>query len=170
MHTFDDFELARTDEDISINTREENCLAITKMAQQCRKSIEIISHNLNPEIYDTVEFVEATKRMILDNRHTKVRILVFQTQSIVKKGHRLVDLAKDLSSFIEFRVPGEEFRSFNEALFIADSIGYIHRFNAERFEGMVNFNDLRVSKYLRQHFERMWDRSETDVNFRKLSI
>jgi len=170
MNTFDNYELGRTDDAVSIETREDNFLAIIKMVQQCRNTIEIISHNLNPAIYDTVDFVEATKHMILNNRHAKVRILAFETQAIIRRGHRLVDLAMDLSSFIEFRTPGQEFRSFNEALFIADSTGYIHRFSAERFEGTVNFNDHRVSKYLRQHFEEMWDKSTTDMNFRRLSI
>jgi hypothetical protein len=170
MYKFDDYTLGRTDETVQLENRDENRIAALRMVQQSRHSIAIISRTLAPEVYDNVEFVEAMKNLILQNRHSNVRLLVFDTQSIIRHGHRLISLIMNLSSYIECRTPGPEFSHFNEDLFIADSIGYIHRLNADRFESTLNFNDPRVSRHLLQDFQHMWDRAVPDSNFRKLHI
>ena len=170
MHMFENHELGRTDELIRIETSKENRHAIEIMAQQCHRSIEIISRSLDPKIYDTVKFLDFVKKMILDNRRAKVRLLVFEPKTIVQKGHRLMNLAMTLSSFIEFRIPGEDFKDFNESLFLADTTGYIHRPNEDRFEGTLNFYDKLTSKHLLEKFEQIWEKSSPDPNLRKLNI
>ena len=170
MYTFDNYELGRTEDTVAIESREENRLATIRMSQQSRNSIEIISRQLDSEIYDTQEFIDAIRRIILENHHARVRILVLDPRIIVNQSHRLVNLAMDLSTFIEIRKPGIEHSGFNEALFVADSCGYIHRLKSDRYEGTVNFNDRRTTKYLLDHFDEMWSKSHGDMNLRKLHI
>lgn len=170
MHTFDDYELGRTDDTVRIENREENVHAITKMASQCRYTIEIISRELEPAIFDTVEFVEAAKRLALGNKRARVRMLVFEPVKIVRRGHRLITLATSLSSFLESRVPSQEHKSFNETMFIADATGYLHRLDTDRFEGAVNFNDRRASKHLLAKFDGMWARAKPDMNLRRMTL
>jgi len=170
MDTFEGFELGETDETIQVDTREQNRLATTKMAQQSRRTIEIISRELDPVIYDTVDFVEAIKKLAISHRHAKIRILVFAPKAIVRRGHRLVDLAKILSSFISIYTPSKKFKNFNESLFIADKTAYVHRLTTERFEGTLNFNDKRYSKNLLTQFEKMWNEATPDANLRRMHI
>lgn len=170
MQIFEDYKLGHTDDAVQIGSRKQNRLAITKMVQQCKKTIEIVSRELDPPFFDTEEFVEACKKMVLANRNAKIRIIVFEPQAIVRRGHRLVNLAGTLSSFFEFRKPGHEHTDFNEALFITDNTGYVHRPNTERFEGVVNFNDKRQSKYLLHKFDEIWERSTPDSNMRHMHI
>jgi len=155
---------------IDIGTREENGIAVVKMAQQCRRAIEIISRNLDPPLFDDSDFLDAAKGMALKNRGLSVRLLVFEPKKIVSRRHRLVDLARSLPTFIEMRVPPVEYKDFNEMVFIADSTGYLHRLYAERYEAKVNFNDKRVARYLVKEFDEMWDKSAQDINLRQLSI
>ena len=75
-----------------------------------------------------------------------------------------------MPSYIEFRRPGKEYDNFNESLFIADSMGYVYRNSATRFEGSINFNDKRKSKTFMDVFEEMWSRSTPDANLRQLTI
>ncbi len=170
MSIFDDYELGRSDDTLQIESREENQAAVTKMAQQSRHSIEIISRELDPALYDSVDFVDAVKKMILDNRRAKVRIMVFESRAISSRGHRLVTLAENLSSFIDIRNPGVEHKDYNESLFIADTVAYIHRLNAERFEASLNFCDKRRSKMLLNQFDEMWETATPDANLRKIQI
>ncbi len=170
MHTFENYRLGIEDDEVLIDTAGGNHLAATMMAQQCKRNVGIISRELDPVIYDTDTFVEALKQALLENRRAKVRIIVFNTQVISRRGHKLLELAGNLPSYIEFRKAGKEYDDFNESLFVADVTGYIYRNNAERFEGKVNFNDKRRSKILMNVFEEMWNRSTPDPNLRKLSI
>lgn len=170
MLSFDDFELGRTDDTVTVDSREENQNAVLKMARQSKWTIEIISRELDPDLFDRVEIIDTLKRMVLNNRQATIRMLVFDVKKIVSRGHRLVDLARSLPSFIDIRVPAKEHQGFNEMLFIADATGYLHRLHSERFDATINFNDKRVAKHLRLEFDEMWGKATQDSNLRQLTI
>lgn len=170
MYTFDNYELGLTDDNVTIESRDENRFATIKMVQQSRNSIEIISRDLDSQIYDTPEFIDAIRKIILENNHARIRIIVLDPRVIIKQSHRLVNLAMDLSTFIDIRKPGIEHSGFNEAMLLADACGYIHRLKSDRYVGTVNFNDGRTTRYLQNRFNEMWNKSLSDVNLRKLHI
>jgi len=170
MQTFEDCDLGVTEDEFSVDLREENRLAVTRMAQQCKTSIEIISRELDPDLFDTTEFIEAVKIMISNNHRSLVRILVFNPKRLVSRRHRLLDLARTLTSNIDIRVPSYEHMNFNAMIFISDATGYLHRNYPGRFEASVNFNDKRTSRNFRKEFNEMWDKASQDSNLRKLAI
>jgi hypothetical protein len=138
--------------------------------QQARFNVEIVSRLLDPPVYDTAEFADAITNLILGRRAIKIRILIFDPLAVVQRGHRLVDVAGKLSSFIEMRKPGLEHANFNGSLLMADATGYILRESSERYEGTVNFCDRTVSKNLLEAFEEMWARAEADPNLRRMIL
>jgi hypothetical protein len=167
MIKFENYILGDTDETLSVDTSEQLALGTQTMVQQAKRTLVIISRDLDPVIYNTAEFCESVRQMVLKSRYTKVRILVHEPMQIVKRGHRLVDLAMHLTSFIEIRVPDQEHADFNESVMIADAIGYAHRINGERYEARLNFNDGRTSRILLKQFEGMWGKAKTDQNFKR---
>ncbi len=167
MYKFNKSILGETEDEVEIASSEENIYATNAMAAQANRTIDIISRRLDPPIYDTPEFIEAIKQLILKSSRAKVRVLVFEPEQIVKRGHRLVSLSMDMSSYITINVPNKEHDSFNESLFVADASGYIYRKESERFEGKVNFNDKRASRFLIHEFDEMWGKSRSDPNLRR---
>lgn len=170
MIRLEDCKLGETDEALALDTSEQVALATLTMVTQARRSLDIISRDLDPTIYDKPDFVEAVRQLVLKSRYTKVRLLVHEPMQIVKRGHRLVDLAMHLTSFIEIRVPDNEHANFNEALLIADALGYIHRQNGERYEAKLNFSDGRTARILSKQFDEMWIKGRTDQNFKRTFI
>jgi hypothetical protein len=170
MIKFEDCNLGETDQALAVDTSEDVSLATLEMVKQGKRTLDIISRELDPALYNTAEFTEAVKQLVLKSRNTKVRILVHEPLRIAKRGHRLVDLAMQLSSFMEIRVPDREYADFNEAILVVDSTGYIHRINGDRYETKLNFNDGRTSRILTRQFDDMWERSKTDQNFKRTHI
>lgn len=170
MNLFEKHQLGESDDPIPIETAEHHRTAATRMTQQARLYIDIISRELDPLVYDTPEFVDSLRRLILENRRSRVRILICDPGTVVRRGHRLLDVAQALSSFIELRKPGPEHKTWNGSLFVADETAYVQRFSAERFEGVANFNDKRHARILTQEFEEMWEKSSPDPNFRRISL
>jgi hypothetical protein len=170
MLSFENHTLGVNDEKIAIESSGDHRLAALRMAQQAKSNIAIISRELDPPVYNTPEFVEAVKQLVLANRHTHLRAMVFEPQIIMKYGHRLVDMMLDLTSFIEFRVPSYEYDDFDESLFVADETGYILRTSAERYEGHVNFNDKRSARILMKKFEEMWEKAKPDPNLKRVIL
>jgi hypothetical protein len=171
MKNLDDYILGEsTEEVIKVETRQDNADAAVALVKQCKLKLAIISHDLDPFVYDQPDFVEAVRQLALRGRNVEIRILAFEPQLIVRRGHKLVDLAGKVSSYIELRKPSEQYKSFNEAVLIADEIGYLFRESTERYKGRLNFNSRRESKFMLDVFNSMWATSRPDPNFRRMHI
>ena len=140
------------------------------MARQCAQTLTIVSRHLDPSIYDNAPFAEAVKDMALSNRYARIRLFVVDSRPLVSTGHRVLELSGRLASFIETRAPSRLHRRFNEAILVADNLGYIHRQFSDRFEGTASFCDKRVATGLATRIEEMWARGVPDTNFRRLHI
>jgi hypothetical protein len=170
MPDFNEYKLGDSDKLITLDSREDNQLVVTAMARQCTRTVDIISRLLDPPIFDSTDFIDAIRQLIIKNRKPKIRVIVFDPDTIVKHGHRLINLAGDISSFIEIRKAHYQHKDYNECLFIADNIGYVHRNDAERYEANVNFKDPRQSKYLMKEFDEMWEMATQDPNLRRMTM
>ena len=170
MNPFEGFELGRTTNSVKIDSAEQQAMAARMLAEQSRMNIDILSRELDPAAYDTPEFVDAVKKLALRSRHSQIRLLIVDGKAVVARGHRLADLAATLSTFIRIRATPEALKTFNESIMLVDSIGYIHRFSAERFEGIVCFNDAQSAKLLQDQFNEAWEHGKPDPNFRRLIL
>lgn len=171
MKDFSEYELGQSnDGPLEISTRDENAAAALELVKQTTQKIAIISRELDPFVFDQLEFVEAIKNIVLNNRHAEVRIIVFEPELITRRGHKLLDISGKLSSYIHFRKAANEYKSFNESVLIADDIGYLFRENYERYRGKVNFNSRRESKTLLDVFDNMWESAKPDPNLRRVLI
>ncbi len=170
MHDIEECRLGETDKVLQLEKRTDNILVTNHMAKQCHRTMNIISRTLDPVVFDTAEFVDAVKYLALRHRRAQIQIIVFEPDTIVKRGHRLLDLSGRLSTFIELRKGHYSFDDYNECLLIADSAGYIHRQNGERYEGTSNFKDRRHSTHLLKQFTDMWEMATPDPNFRKMML
>ncbi len=140
------------------------------MARQCAQTLTIVSRHLDPAIYDNDPFADAVKDMVLNNRYARVRLLIIDSRPLISTGHRMLELSTRLASFIEIRAPSRLHKRFNEAILVADNLGYVHRQFSDRFEGTASFSDKRVAKGLAARIDEMWERGVPDTNFRRLHI
>ena len=170
MINIDNYKLGVTQELLQIDSFDGNRIVTAAMAQQCQRTLDIVSRLLDPPVFNTTDFTEAVKRFATKNRKPRIRIIVFDPETIVKNGHRLVDLAGRLSSFIEIRKSGNDYKDYNECLLLADETAFLHRINAERYEATANFNDRRQSKYYLKQFDTMWDVATPDPNLRRVNL
>ena len=170
MYDIEDYRLGKTNELLQLETRTENVQAASHMANQCQRSLFIISRKLDPVIFDTTEFSNAVKYLALRHRRAQIRIVVFEPNTIVKRGHRLLELSGRLSSFIELRKAHYSFDYYNECLILADATGYIHRKNGELYESSLNFKDRRTSRHLLNKFTDMWELATLDPDLRKMTL
>jgi len=162
--------LGESDTEIELQTRDENRHAIDLMTAQTRNSLDIFSRDLDPPLYDRASFLEAMSRLCLDNRKAGIRILVQDPAPAVKRGHRLIELSRRLSSSIEIRQPHPDYRHYNEAFLVADGCGFIHRPLADRHEGTTNFHDPVKARRLLDFFTEVWERSHVHPDLRRLHL
>lgn len=164
------FVLKRDGGNVTVGSSEECRLAALSMARQAARSIEIVSRQLDPQIYDNQEFCDAVSDLLVGSRRARLRVLVRKTDPILKGGHRLLNLAHRLSSFIEIRVPAREYDDYNAAFLVVDGAGVIYRSLSDRYEGTVNFDDARTAGDLGRQFEEMWQTASRDSSLRRAHL
>ena len=144
--------------------------ACVDVARSAHRQIRIFTHDLEPQNYNQLEFLEAVKHLVLTHRGAKVQILVMDSDKAVRSGHRLVETMRRLSSFFEVRRVAENFRHHGEAFLLADRSGLVFRSNAERNEGIADTDSPQiVSRYL-EFFDEVWVHSEPDPELRRLHV
>lgn len=162
--------LGETTNEFTLGTREENRLASSLMAAQATRTVRIASRDLDHYLYDTTEFADAIKGLATSNRNARVEIMVWETDKLIKQGHRLVEIMRRLTSFIEIKIPARQHRDYNEALLLIDDCGYIHRELSDRYEAKACFNSPRSTQNYYNQFKEMWDYGDHDPNLRRLHI
>lgn len=162
--------LGTHDETLLIEDRATLARVCVSMVEQCARYLTIVSRHLDRPLYDNDAFADAVKSLALGNRRAEIRLLVIDSRPLVTTGHRLIELANRLPSFVSLRAPARQHRTFNEAILLADNCGYVHRQFSDRFEATASFNDKRVVAGLSDQVSEMWERGVPDTNFRRLHI
>jgi hypothetical protein len=170
MPEWSEYTLGEHSDDIVIDSFEDNRAAATRLVSQGGRSLDIFSRDLEPRIYDNAEFADAVRALAIKTRDLHVRILVLDPDYIIKHGHRLVELARRLTSHMEIRKLHEDYCNNPEAYLIVDNRGLLHRKHASRYEAIVNFNNPMAATELHHHFTEMWDRSKQYMDFKRLYI
>ena len=169
IHSLDGLVLGESREVLETETSEECRIIALCMAQQALNRIRIISRHLDNRVFDNEAFVEAVKQLILKRTVSRVEIIVKDSGPLMRRGHRLVNLAQRLSSYIEIRKPGRQHRTFNAAYFLVDDCAYINRTFSDRYDGTACFHDSKIAKAMLSTFDDLWQSGEPDLNLRRLS-
>lgn len=166
----DFYKQGKADEDRPLNSLEEIHSAILEVSAQALRSICILTSNLEPHIYDNIEFFEQLLSLCRGNRHASVRILVKDSSLSVKRGHGLIRLAQRLTSAVEIRNPMEEYLPQNYGFLLADNNAFVYRDNCDTHKGVSNLDCKYRGNALLELFDQAWEHSELDVQIRRLFI
>ena len=170
MTDFNEYTLGESKQQIPLETIEDNRLAAIALAKQANRSLHIFSHDLDPMVYDNNEFVDAVKNLAIGHSQAQVHIIIQDSRKVIDQGHRIIELARRISSSIHIRKTPSEMKSYSQAFLIADKTGVLYRTIGDRFEGFVNFDDRFECKNLLDFFSTTWDHSAPDPELRRLHI
>ncbi|MGD2055876.1 MAG: acyltransferase [Gammaproteobacteria bacterium] len=155
---------------LDLHNRDEMARVAHALARQARHALLLYTRDLDPPIYDQLAFLDAVRHLVRSDRQTPIRILLRDSRRVIQCGHRLVELALRLRSFIEFRRPNADYPVPIETFLLADHCGYLRRPNTCRYAGTASFNDsARVAEW-RNRFLQVWERSEPDAEIRRLYL
>lgn len=153
-----------------IGTVAENREAALDIARLARRQLSIFTRELEPQVYDNAEFIEAIKSLALSGSKASIRILLIDSTRSRKEGNRLVELSRRLSSYIDVRKPHRDYLNIAETFIIADETGVLYRKLATRWEGIVDPHDPTLARDKLKLFDAIWQRSNSDPEARQLRI
>jgi len=155
---------------IEFTTREQNRDLVRDLALQAQQSIQLFTATLDNSLYDQSEFIEAVSTLAKRSPKARVQILVRDSSALLKKGHRLVELSRRLTTAIQIHNPSVEDCQQIMELMLVDQTGYIHKKHADSYHGESSFNNRLLTREWHRQFTHMWDMSTPDPEIRRLHI
>ena len=134
------------------------------------RTLSILTHDLEPEIYDHDDFLETLKKFILARTFARVRVVILEPARVVLSASRFVAMGRRLNSYIEFRRVTPDISGHPEAFFIADEHALVYRARAEAWEGISDTYEPAVARMYLSKFETIWNACEIEPEIRRLQI
>jgi hypothetical protein len=162
--------LGRDGGNLPFKTWEDTARAALALVSQAKRSMLLLSHDLDPPVYDNEAISEAIKGLCLRSRRADARIVVRDSSYAVKHGHRVVELARRLTTCIEIRRPLPDARESEGVFLVVDGAGIMLRQSPGSPEGTVDFRAPAQARRLTDLFSEIWEHSLPDPELRTLHI
>jgi hypothetical protein len=144
--------------------------AVMQVTGVANRTLSILTHDLEPDVYDHDDFLETLKKFILARTFARVRVLILEPARVLLSASRFVAMGRRLNSYIEFRRITPELSEHPEAFFIADEHALVYRARAETWEGISDTYEPAVARMYLSKFESLWNACEIEPEIRRLQI
>lgn len=143
-----------------LSSTEEVRAGTLQIAKLAKRSITILTPDLELGLYDDPEFLEIVKHLVLSGSYASVRVLISDPANTVRNGNKFVELGRKLHSYIEFRNLHESHRGkMNDTYIIADNVAVLYRKDAQRPDGIMGCNEIAIAEQHLQSFSQPWEDS-----------
>ncbi len=139
-----------------LSSREEYRDAVILITNSAQRGLAIMTPDLEPDIYDHEDFLDALKRLVLAKPFARVRVLITNPTRAMKSGNQFVQMGARLNSYIEFRSLKGDSDEQHEAYCIADDQAIVYRARATSPEGMADSGAPAVAKKYLEKFDELW--------------
>lgn len=155
---------------IYLQSREDNRDAALSLVQQGHRSLHLFTHDLDAALYDTADFIEAVKQLAISSTRAKVFILLKDPSAAIVRGHRIVELARRISSHVFIHRAADEDQDRVDSFMVVDEVGVLRRPHGARYDGTAEFNNPGEARLLLKSFNDAWERSVPEAELRRLHI
>ena len=143
--------------------------ALDALLPQGRRTLRILAPELDHELLSRDEVTSALAAMVRVSPMTRIRVLLADSSAAIQRGHRLVQLARRFSSYIEMRLI-EDPESSGPAWLVLDEQAVIQRPDYRSYtDGRVCGLDPDAGRLCRE-FDEMWERGAPDPELRRLHL
>ncbi len=140
------------------------------LAGQATRQLRLYSPQLDHALFDNDTFAAALSELARRHRQSEVRLLVRDIRPLVERGHRLVELARRLSSSVHIRRLDDRVDDGGESYLIADLRGVLCFDNREPESGWADYNNQPLAESFRDRFDQLWERAEESADLRALHL
>jgi hypothetical protein len=152
-----------------ISSLEEMRAAVDAVAASAQRLMSIYTPDLEPDLYDQNAFLEIVKRFVLARRFAKVRVLVSDSNRLLRDNNRFIAMGRRLTSCIDIRPVIGASRQRAASYVIADDRAIAYRVHADRWDGVADLNNPPVARQYLDEFDEIWHSGSLDEQARLAS-
>ena len=140
------------------------------LLQQARFSLSLYSPDLEAWLYSHSSVQDACTQFLLASPKNRLRILVRDVGRPVRQGHRLLNLARRITSNLHIRRVNPDQPCDESAYLLADDRGLLLREQPEQYAGYTLYNDPGRVRQRQAQFDQAWDISLSDPDLRSFLL
>jgi predicted GNAT family N-acyltransferase len=141
-----------------------------ELAKSARRKLRIYSYHLDHEVFDKADFAAAVSELARRGRYSEIRILISDSRPLVSRGHRLLQLARRLSSTIAIRVLAEHPELPEATYVVRDSDGVVYKPDERSRDGFYEPDSRASAKKFVEGFDALWRLGQRDPRLRQLTL
>ena len=141
-----------------------------QLAASATQTIAVFSQNLDRRTYGSDDFLAPLTRFLLSHQRARLRVLVRTPAQTMLKGHRLIELGRQISSRIEFRELLPERQMIEREFLIADESALLVRESPQELTARYFAHAPLLARAQLREFEMWWQESPPAAEFRDLKI
>src|SRR5688572_9171001 len=145
-----------------ISSLEEMRAAVDAVAGGAQRLMSIYTPDLEPDLYDQNAFLEIVKRFVLARRFAKVRVLLSDSNHLLRDNNRFIAMGRRLTSCIDIRPAMGVAQQRARAYLIADDRAIVYRVHPDRWDGVADLNNPPVARQYLDEFDEIWHASAPD--------
>jgi predicted GNAT family N-acyltransferase len=134
------------------------------------REVRIYSPLLDHALFEHDSILDALSQFARSGPPATINILIHTSNLVISRGHRLLNLARRLSSKIEIRLVTAELQEDTRCFVLADQRAFFLMPDDHEYLGHSNAYDPVQSTQLAERFDYLWQRSDHDPELRALSI
>jgi hypothetical protein len=152
-----------------IGSLEEMRAAVDTVAASAQRLMSIYTPDLEPDLYDQNGFLEIVKRFVLARRFAKVRVLLSDSNHLLRDNNRFIAMGRRLTSCIDIRPAMGVAQQRARAYLIADDRAIVYRVHADRWDGVADLNNPPIARQYLDEFDEIWHGSANNELSRQAS-
>jgi len=137
---------------------------------QARQNLCLYSPDLEAWLYSHSSVQQACTQFLLASPKNRLRILVRDVGKPVRQGHRLLNLARRITSNLHIRRINPDHPADECAYLLADDRGLLLREQPEQYAGYALYNDPGRVRQRQAQFDQAWDLSLLDPGLRSFLL
>lgn len=137
---------------------------------QARQNLCLYSPDLEAWLYSHRSVQQACTQFLLASPKNRLRILVRDVGKPVRQGHRLLNLARRITSNLHIRRINPDHPADECAYLLADDRGLLLREQPEQYAGYALYNDPGRVRQRQAQFDQAWDLSLLDPDLRSFLL
>ena len=158
-------------EELINHSGESECInGVAAVLDHPLREVRIFSRLLDHTLFEDEQVLQALSRFVRSGPPTSLRVLIHSSSPAVSRGHRLVDLARRLTSKIQIRRVSAELQQDQHCFVLADQRAFLLMPDDHEYQAFSNQYDPVQSTALAERFDYLWQRAEADPELRSLSL
>lgn len=155
--------------DIQLDSLEDIRESAITLSSSALRTVRIFTPDLEPLIYNHDEIRNNLLAFSRGNRHAKIQLLVDDIQTALHQGHRLIQLAQQLTSAMTIKLTPEDYQHNKISFMLVDQSKFIFRSKQNSQRAIYSECKHRSGKLL-ELFTPAWEQAQQDIQSRRISI